>query len=37
MDLFDNSPDETKNILPKDGTVNYYGKILPKKECRYLF
>jgi len=28
MQLFDLSPDETKNLLPKDGTVNYYGKVV---------
>ena len=27
MDLFSDSIDTTRNILPKDGTVNYYGKI----------
>ena len=29
MDLFNNTPISEKNWLPKDGTVNYYGKILP--------
>ncbi|OCX53242.1 DNA methylase [Mucilaginibacter sp. PPCGB 2223] len=28
MDLFDNQNDGLKNLLPCDGTVNYYGKIL---------
>ena len=37
MDLFDNSPVETKNILPKDGMVNYYGKLLDKKEADHYF
>jgi hypothetical protein len=37
MDLFDNSPEETKNILPKDGTVNYYGKLLDKKDADIYF
>ncbi len=37
MDLFDNSLDETKNILPKDGTVNYYGKLLNKIEANHYF
>ena len=27
MDLFSSEPISSKNILPKDGTVNYYGKI----------
>lgn len=29
MDLFSNFVDETKNLLPKDGTVNYYGIVIP--------
>lgn len=37
MDLFDNSPSETKNLLPKDGTVNYYGKLLNNKEADNYF
>lgn len=28
MELFDNIIDNTKKLLPKDGIVNYYGKIL---------
>ncbi len=28
MDLFDFKPDASKNWLPCDGTVNYYGKLL---------
>ncbi|MBD0830622.1 alpha-ketoglutarate-dependent dioxygenase AlkB family protein [Aestuariibaculum sediminum] len=28
MKLFEFESDHTKNCLPKDGTVNYYGKIL---------
>ena len=27
MDLFSTEPEISKNMLPKDGTVNYYGKI----------
>ena len=27
MDLFSSEPISSKNLLPKDGTVNYYGKI----------
>ncbi len=27
MDLFNTEPSHTKNYLPKDGMVNYYGKI----------
>lgn len=33
MDLFENSIDKTKNWLPKDGTVNYYGKLFKKQEA----
>lgn len=28
MDLFDYKPDATKNWLPYEGTVNYFGKLL---------
>lgn len=28
MQLFELHPDEKKNLLPADGTVNYYGKVL---------
>jgi len=28
MDLFSNEIDASKNLLPKDGTVNYYGRIM---------
>lgn len=33
MELFD--IDSTINLLPKDGTVNYYGKVLNQKEADY--
>jgi len=29
MDLFSKEPDGSVNLLPKDGTVNYYGRIMP--------
>jgi len=32
MDLFEDI-DGSKNILPKDGTVNYYGKVMPKEDA----
>lgn len=35
MDLFNQTIDKTKNCLPKDGTVNYYGKLLHKKEADF--
>lgn len=28
MDLFNNEPNKARNLLPKDGIVNYYGKLL---------
>ncbi|RLK02485.1 alpha-ketoglutarate-dependent dioxygenase AlkB family protein [Tenacibaculum discolor] len=33
MDLFSQFDDVPKNLLPKDGTVNYYGIVLPKVEA----
>src|SRR5690554_4705296 len=37
MNLFNNTPDRHKNLLPKDGKVNYYGKLFPKEEAnRYV-
>lgn len=33
MDLFGNSIDKTKNWLPKDGTVNYYGKLFSRPQA----
>ena len=37
MDLFSNHIDETINLLPQDGTVNYYGMILSPKEANHYF
>jgi len=37
MKLFDIEIDPRKNLLPKDGTVNYYGKILNQKEANAYF
>ena len=37
MDLFNPILDETKNWLPKDGTVNYYGPILNKEQSDFYF
>ena len=28
MDLFNNEPEESRNLLPSGGTVNYYGRIM---------
>ncbi|MEB2784936.1 alpha-ketoglutarate-dependent dioxygenase AlkB family protein [Algoriphagus persicinus] len=33
MDLFNQDSVEYVNLLPKDGTVNYYGKIMPTTEA----
>ena len=33
MKLFDIKVDHSKNLLPKGGTVNYYGKILIQQEA----
>lgn len=30
MNLFENLIDENRNLLPKDGIVNYYGKVIPE-------
>jgi len=35
--LFDDIIDETKNLLPKDGVVNYYGKIIPEELANTIF
>jgi alkylated DNA repair dioxygenase AlkB len=32
MDLFDSTPIAEINLLPQDGTVNYFGKLLNKEE-----
>lgn len=33
MDLFSKEKDEDINLLPKDGTVNYYGKLFTSSEA----
>jgi hypothetical protein len=35
MDLFNQTIDGTRNLLPRDGTVNYYGKLLAAQEADY--
>ncbi len=35
MDLFSKIIDENINLLPKDGTVNYYGKLLSGQQSAY--
>jgi alkylated DNA repair dioxygenase AlkB len=37
MNLFDYHSDPKKNWLPKDGTVNYYGKVLSQQEADLYF
>ena len=33
MDLFSNTIDENTNLLPSDGTVNYYGRVLSTEKA----
>ena len=37
MELFDYCNDESVNLLPVDGTVNYYGKVLTPQEAQHYF
>lgn len=37
MDLFNTLPDSSINILPKDGIVNYYGKLMTYQEANHYF
>ncbi len=37
MELFENIVDPTKNILPQDGTVNYYGQILEEEKANQFY
>jgi len=37
MDLFSKEEDELRNLLPKDGTVNYYGKLFSTKQANGYF
>ena len=37
MELFEREVDSTANLLPKDGTVNYYGKNILPKEADYYY
>ena len=37
MDLFGNIIDETTNLLPYDGTVNYYGKLMSYEKALHYF
>lgn len=35
MDLFSTEIDENQNLLPKNGTVNYYGQMMPQQESDF--
>lgn len=37
LDLFNQESEENLNLLPKDGTVNYYGKIMPTTQALTYF
>lgn len=37
MDLFSSELDSSRNLLPKDGIVNYYGKLVSQKEATHYF
>ena len=37
MDLFENITDSGKNLLPKNGTVNYYGKVYSEEEADFFY
>ena len=37
MELFDYQIDKTKNWLPRDGTVNYFGKLFSAQEANHYF
>jgi alkylated DNA repair dioxygenase AlkB len=37
MDLFDNETGASKNLLPKDGIVNYYGSVFTNQQADHYF
>ncbi len=37
MELFDDIPDKRENLLPYDGTVLYYGKLMPQEQADRYF
>ena len=37
MDLFGTNADETLNLLPKDGTVNYFGRVMSLEHANDYF
>jgi len=37
MDLFDNEIGKNRNLLPKEGEVNYYGQIIKNEQANYYY
>ena len=37
MNMFQNYMDEKLNLLPKDGTVNYFGKIMSDEKANHYY
>jgi alkylated DNA repair dioxygenase AlkB len=37
MNLFEEAPNAAINLLPKDGTVNYYGQVFNKAEADFYY
>lgn len=37
MDLFNNQAENNTNLLPYDGTVNYYGRLMPPQQANHYF
>lgn len=37
MELFENIPDPETNLLPQDGTVNYYGQIFNSERANHYY
>ena len=37
MNLFEGAPNAAINLLPKDGTVNYYGQVFNKAEADFYY
>ncbi|MGK0391280.1 MAG: alkylated DNA repair dioxygenase AlkB [Maribacter sp.] len=37
MDLFNSQPIYSKNLLPHDGVVNYYGKLMPHEKASHYY
>ena len=37
MDIFEQVEQQPRNLLPRDGTVYYYGVVLPKSKADHYF